>query len=199
MWPVGAVSNMTTSKAISSPDGTSKKSVKRSKAATSDVQGPLICSSMTSTIWGGKAARMGSIARSMYSWVALSASISIAHRLGKPWIGITWWPISCSKTSARFEAGSVVTIRVFLPSSARRTAWVQAMEVFPTPPLPEKNMYFVSMLFLSIQVFLNLCQFWVFARGNNLSLNNNNRQRCHLLFAHQSHYFRLVQIDLRVA
>ena len=105
VWPVGAVSKITTSKVLPSAAGTSRKSVKRSKEATSAVQGPLICSSITCTICGGKAARRGAMARSMYSWVAWSGSISMAHRLGTPAMGVTWWPISCSNTSARLEAG----------------------------------------------------------------------------------------------
>ena len=40
-----------------------------------------------------------------------SGSISIAHRFGTPAIGVIAWPIGCSNTSARFDAGSVVTIR----------------------------------------------------------------------------------------
>ena len=50
------------------------------------------------TIAGGKAARMGVRARSLYSSVARSASISIANRFGAPAMGVTAWPIGCSKT-----------------------------------------------------------------------------------------------------
>ena len=49
---------------------------------------------------------------------AKSGSISIADKFFPPVIGVTWCPISCSKTSARLEAGSVVTMSVRLPSSA---------------------------------------------------------------------------------
>ena len=56
-----------------------------------------------------------------------------------PAIAVTAWPIGCSNTSARFDAGSVVTIRTRLPASASATAVVQAIVVLPTPPLPEKK------------------------------------------------------------
>ena len=64
VWPVGAVSKITRSNA-SPLTGTragaagSRKSAKRSNAATSAVQGPASCSSMTATICSGKIARIG--------------------------------------------------------------------------------------------------------------------------------------------
>jgi len=99
---------------------------------------------MTRTISGGKISRIGASVRSVYSAVARSGSISIAHRFGTPAIGVIAWPIDCSNTSARFEAGSVVTIRTRLPASASATAVVQAIVVLPTPPLPEKKRNWVT-------------------------------------------------------
>ena len=144
VWPVGAVSKITRSNA-SPLTGTmagaagSRKSAKRSNAATSAVQGPASCSSMTATICSGKIARIGARVRSVYSAVALSGSISIAHRPGTASIAVTACPMGCSKTSARLDAGSVVTIRTRLPASASATAVAQAIVVLPTPPLPEKK------------------------------------------------------------
>ncbi len=100
---------------------------------------------MTRTISGGKISRIGASVRSVYSAVALSGSISIAQRFGTPPIGVTAWPIGCSNTSARFEAGSVVTMRTRRPASASATAVVQAIVVLPTPPLPEKKRNSVTM------------------------------------------------------
>ncbi len=114
----GAVSKITTSKAVPFIGRQVQEIGEAVKGGHFGGAGPLICSSITCTIWGGKAARMGAMARSIYSWVALSGSISMAHRFGTPAIGVTWWPIACSNTSARLEAGSVVTISVRLPSSA---------------------------------------------------------------------------------
>src|SRR5450759_3165547 len=130
---------------------------------------------------------MGAMARSMYSWVALSGSISIAHKLDIPWIGVILWPMACSKTSARFEAGSVVTMRVFLPSSASRTARVHAIEVLPTPPLPEKKIYWVAILIAFSKVFLDFSQLWIITLSDDFPAHNHNRQRCHLLLTDQLH------------
>src|SRR5450759_3707305 len=99
---------------------------------------------MTRTISGGKISRIGASVRSVYSAVARSGSISIAHRFGTPAIGVIAWPIGCSNTSARLEAGSVVTIRTRVPASASATAVVQAIVVLPTPPLPEKKRNWVT-------------------------------------------------------
>ncbi len=142
--PVGAVSKITRSKAsplVGTSAGAvgSRKSAKRSKAATSAVHGPASCSSMTATICSGKISRIGASVRSVYSAVALSGSISIAHRPGTPAIAVMAWPMGCSNTSARLDAGSVVTIRTRRPASASATAVVQAIVVLPTPPLPEKK------------------------------------------------------------
>ncbi len=145
----GGVSKITVSN-CGADESITMKSVKRSKAATSAVQGPLICSSITFTIGAGKAARRGARARSIYSCVDLSGSISMAHRFGTPLMAVIWWPIGCSKTSARLEAGSVVTISVRWPWSAYQTAWVHAMLVLPTPPLPEKKMNWVMLLLFSL-------------------------------------------------
>jgi len=149
VWPVGAVSKITRSNDSPPAGGAagavgSRKSAKRSNAATSAVHGPASCSSMTRTISGGKISRIGASVRSVYSAVARSGSISIAHRFGTPAIGVIAWPIGCSNTSARLEAGSVVTIRTRVPASASATAVVQAIVVLPTPPLPEKKRNWVT-------------------------------------------------------
>ncbi len=99
---------------------------------------------MTRTISGGKISRIGASVRSVYSAVARSGSISIADRLGTPTIRVIAWPMGCSNTSARLDAGSVVTIRTRVPASASATAVVQAIVVLPTPPLPEKKRNWVT-------------------------------------------------------
>src|SRR5659263_555230 len=88
---------------------------------------------------GGRTARKGASARSPYSFVAVSGSISSANRFGA--ISVTRGPMGRSKTSAKLLAGSVETIRVRFPACAVRTAVAAARVVFPTPPLPEKNVY----------------------------------------------------------
>ncbi|GBE40676.1 hypothetical protein BMS3Bbin09_00562 [bacterium BMS3Bbin09] len=125
VWPVGAVSNTTTSYSF-----VPIKSMKRSKDAISVVQAPLRFSSMDAITSSGMTSRYGPMMLSLYSRVASSGSISIANnwtgafctgtacRAPTPFIGVTLCPISCSKTSARFDAGSVVTISVFLPARA---------------------------------------------------------------------------------
>ena len=111
----------------------------RSKEAISTVQALRNCSSRTFMASGGRTARKGASARSPYSFVAESGSISSANRFGA--ISVTRCPMGRSKTSARLLAGSVETIRVRFPASAVRTAVAAARVVFPTPPLPEKNVY----------------------------------------------------------
>ncbi len=48
-------------------------------------------------------------------------------------------PMLTPKTCPTLEAGSVLTSSTFFPARARVIALAQAMEVFPTPPLPVKN------------------------------------------------------------
>ena len=78
----------------------------------------------------------------------------MAQRFLTPAMAVTWCPIGCSNTSARFEAGSVVTMRVLTPISASCTAVAQAMVVLPTPPFPEKNRYRLAMMSLRYTVLV---------------------------------------------
>ena len=59
-------------------------------------------------------------------------------------MGVGCIPSAVSKTSSRFEAGSVLTRRTRLPPSAKNTAVAQAMDVLPTPPLPVNMRFLVG-------------------------------------------------------
>jgi hypothetical protein len=59
-------------------------------------------------------------------------------------------------TSCRFEAGSVLISRTFFPLSARVTAVAQAVDVFPTPPLPVKNKYLVNFTLSGLNILNNV-------------------------------------------
>ena len=54
-------------------------------------------------------------------------------------MAVTRLRIVTPKTCPTLEAGSVLTSKTRCPAAARRTEVAQAMEVFPTPPLPVKN------------------------------------------------------------
>ena len=91
MWPVGAVSKITMSNAAPpGPAGaTSRKSVKRSKAATSAVQGPahLLLHDLHHLAGNDRADRRQRPVAVLLA-VARSGSISIAHRFGTASIGV---------------------------------------------------------------------------------------------------------------
>ena len=50
-----------------------------------------------------------------------------------------WLPMVTPNTWPTLEAGSVLTSNTRRPASASCMAVAQAIEVFPTPPLPVKN------------------------------------------------------------
>ena len=79
--------------------------------------------------------RISRFERSIASFV----SISWAHRLSTPWIGVALPNTSWSRAPVRLWTGFVEASSVRLPLRARWTAVVAAMTVLPTPPLPPKK------------------------------------------------------------
>ena len=80
-------------------------------------------------------------ARDEHSYIAEVAAI--AQRLAlvawQPGTALRTAPTATPNTSARFDAGSVLTISTCRPASPNATATALATVVFPTPPLPVKS------------------------------------------------------------
>ena len=131
---MGAVSKTTWSNSVSP-----RKSVNRSNEAISTVQALRNCSSRTFMASGGSTARKGASARSPYSFVAVSGSISSANRFGD---------LRGPGPDGAFEDVGQVAGRVRgddqgpFPRLRRSHGRGRRKGGFsPPPPLPEKNVY----------------------------------------------------------
>ncbi|KAF5029357.1 hypothetical protein DSECCO2_649420 [anaerobic digester metagenome] len=105
-------------------------------AAISTVQEPDNCSSILFITDSGINPRYGVITLSRYSAAACTGSRLATVRFGTSLIGTPLLFNSVLNTSCKFEAGSVLINKTFLPISANVTAVAQAVDVLPTPPLP---------------------------------------------------------------
>src|SRR5699024_12729869 len=83
---------------------------------------------------------------SRYAFADASGSILHANRFFTLGIAIGSFVNPTSRTSCKFEAGSVLTKSTFFPWSARETAVAQAVDVLPTPHFPVTNKTGVSVV-----------------------------------------------------
>src|SRR5690554_2411833 len=89
---------------------------------------------------------------SLYSLAAWMGSRFATVRLGTSSMGTPLLLRLVPNTSWRLDAGSVLMRSTLAPPSARVTAVAQALDVFPTPPFPVKNRYFVKAISLGLKI-----------------------------------------------
>ena len=120
-----------------------RKPVNSSNAAISTVQAPDNCSSIVATTASGNLSRYGPTTLSRYAFAEASGLILLANKFSTLGTAFGVLVNSIPNTSCRLEAGSVLISNTLFPLSAKATAVAQAVDVFPTPPLPVKNKNFV--------------------------------------------------------
>ncbi|MNN13802.1 hypothetical protein D3C81_1268450 [compost metagenome] len=117
------------------------------------MQEPDSCSSIFLINTSGSFPLYGPTTLSLYSFAASSGSKFATTRFGTSSISTPLLFKVVEKTSCKFDAGSVLTSMIFFPWSASVIAVAQAVEVFPTPPLPVKNKYLVSLISFKSNLF----------------------------------------------